>query len=46
MADVLRLQAEDDRPATPGEEKVSRLSYLQCHRSAVSVALCAVFPRR
>ncbi len=45
MADVLNLQGDDPRPTTPGEEKASMLSYLQCHHSAVSVVMCQLFGR-
>lgn len=45
MADILRLQTADQLPPTPGEEKVSMTSVLQCHRSAVSYLLCQALGR-
>ena len=38
MGDILDLQ--DDEPETPGEEKQSYVSYVQCPHSAVSVLMC------
>lgn len=47
MADILNLQGTPDTPLlTPGEEKTSRLSYVHCHQSNVSVALCRLLSAR
>ncbi|MBP8920868.1 MAG: hypothetical protein R2719_09790 [Micropruina sp.] len=47
MAEILNLQADDDEPLpTPGDEKVSMVSYLQCHHSGVSYVLCQMLGRR
>ncbi len=47
MADILKLQSTPDAPQpTPGEEKLSRVSYVHCHQSNVSVALCRLLSAR
>lgn len=41
MNDVTSLQDSQPEP-TPGEEKISLISILQCYKSYASVVLCQV----
>lgn len=47
MAEILRLQSDDeDDIVTPGDEKASMVSLVQCFQSMVSVVMCDAFRRR
>ncbi|WP_157754774.1 SapB/AmfS family lanthipeptide [Nigerium massiliense] len=46
MSDVLGMQNEPELPETPGEQKVSYVSVMQCHNSAVSLLMCTMIGGR